>query len=193
MPVGKVHDQIANSVFGVIPSDLNKEMDSTAKNDGSLHRATSGHDEEEVRRITEKYQNKYTVSSKPLAYYLAKLHVTCDYCPLLLKQENELSTIPEKDKDVVAILKDRVYELKSDLYLKDNMIESLRIQLNELSQRYMKVLIKSTERLKRQNMEHEDKMIADLRREGVSLEEMPEALKKRLALFKSIEEALNLA
>lgn len=92
MPLGKTHDSIASRVFGVIPMDLNAEMDKASKALGSRHRMI-GHDDKEIERITQLYKDRYPLDklNQPLSYYLAKLHLTCDFCPAHPDRDNPVT------------------------------------------------------------------------------------------------------
>jgi len=110
MPSGKIHDSIANRVFGVIPVDLNAEMDKAAKALGSRHRLI-GHDDKAIERIAQLYKDRYPLDklNQPLSYYLAKLHLTCDFCPAHPERdtpmpiEGEATEVSESDRKINSL------------------------------------------------------------------------------------------
>jgi len=124
MPRGKIHDSIANRVFGVIPVDLNAEMDKASKAFGSRHRII-GHDDKAIEKIAQQYKDEYPLAklNQPLSYYLAKLHLTCDFCPAHPTEdspvtiEGEVTEVSQSDR--------KLNSLSAELSLRDEKIEYL--------------------------------------------------------------------
>lgn len=146
MPRGKIHDSIANSVFGVIPVDLNAEMDKASKALGSRHRLI-GHDDKAIEKITQTYKDQYPLDklNQPLSYYLAKLHLTCDFCPAHPTEdspvtiEGEAIQVSESDERIENLtrqisLKDQKIRYQDDyIWLLEDRCHQLKIEKQELT------------------------------------------------------------
>lgn len=174
MPEGKFHDKVANEIFGVIPSDLNREIDVAVDKLGPAHRII-GHDEEDLEKIIEKYTEKYGVPKKPIAYYVAKLHIACDYCPLTFETEK----VPKSQKPLVDYLLERVTELKTENQEKSFKIEEQQGRILSLSTALKAAVIF----IKLDREEKEGTWAGDLLREGKSPAEIKKLRQEMNEIF----------